>query len=179
MTLTAANKRLKRAATGLLALALILAATVLYANEPEALPLFKIERSKNANIIQYDAQIGPDGKLLKKEPVIGYWIRLAEQGQVMKLTWIQRKFAFGFKAKYDPESDTATINMVADIGQPITVRRVCGEYMATVDLEGQPSQLEKIFIQAHGKGIKVTVEYVEIFGKDLKTGEEKYAKIIP
>ena len=179
MTLTAAKNRLMQVATGLLALALILAATVLYANEPEVLPLFKIERSKNANIIQYDAQIGPDGKLLKKEPVTGYWIRLAEQGQVMKLTWIQRKFAFGFKAKYNPKSDTATINMVADIGQPITVRRVDGEYMATVDLEEQASQLEKIFIQAHGKGIKVTVEYVEIFGKHIKTGEETYAKIIP
>ena len=69
--------------------------------------------------------------------------------------------------------------MVADIGQPITVQSVKGKYIATVDLDGTPSQLEKIFIQAHGKGVRVTVEYVEIFGKDLKTGEETYARIIP
>jgi len=163
----------------LLIFALLFAPAILYADDPERQSLFRIERSKNANIIQYDAQIGPDGKLVKKEPVVGYWIRLAEQGQVKELTWVQRTFAFGFKAKYHSASDTATVDMVADIGQPITVRRVNEEYMATVDLDGQASQLEKIFIQAHGKGIKVNVEYVEIFGKDLETGEATYARIIP
>jgi hypothetical protein len=48
-----------------------------------------------------------------------------------------------------------------------------------VDLDGKPSRLVKIFIQAHGKGTKVTVEYVEIFGEDLHSGEETYARIIP
>ena len=163
----------------LLTFALMTAPALVCAAQTGPQPLFKIERSKNANIIQYDAQIGSDGKLLKKEPVVGYWIRLAEQGQVKQLSWIQRKFAFGFSAKYHRDSDTATIDMVADIGQPITVKRVEGKYMAVIDLEGQPSQLERIFIQAHGKGISVTVEYVEIFGVDLKSGEPTYGKIIP
>ena len=163
----------------LLTFALMTAPAVVCAAQTGPQPLFKIERSKNANIIQYDAQIGSDGKLLKKEPVIGYWIRLAEQGQVKQLSWVQRKFAFGFSAKYHRDSDTATIDMVADIGQPITVKRVEGKYMAVIDFEGQPSQLERIFVQAHGKGISVTVEYVEIFGVDLKSGEPTYGKIIP
>jgi len=163
----------------LLTFALMTAPAVVCAAQTGPQPLFKIERSKNANIIQYDAQIGSDGKLLKKEPVIGYWIRLAEQGQVQQLSWVQRTFAFGFSAEYHRDSDTATIDMVADIGQPITVKRVEGKYMAVIDFEGQPSQLERIFIQAHGKGISVTVEYVEIFGVDLKSGEPTYGKIIP
>ena len=163
----------------LLTFALMTAPAVVCAAQTEPQSLFKIERSKNANIIQYDAQIGSDGKLLKKEPVIGYWIRLAEQGQVQQLSWVQRTFAFGFSAEYHRDSDTATIDMVADIGQPITVKRVEGKYMAVIDFEGQPSQLERIFIQAHGKGISVTVEYVEIFGIDLKSGEPTYGKIIP
>ena len=163
----------------LLTFALMTAPAVVCAAQTGPQSLFKIERSKNANIIQYDAQIGSDGKLLKKEPVIGYWIRLAEQGQVQQLSWVQRTFAFGFSAEYHRDSDTATIDMVADIGQPITVKRVEGKYMAVIDFEGQPSQLERIFIQAHGKGISVTVEYVEIFGVDLKSGEPTYGKMIP
>lgn len=163
----------------LLTFALMTAPAVVCAAQTGPQSLFKIERSKNANIIQYDAQIGSDGKLLKKEPVIGYWIRLAEQGQVQQLSWVQRTFAFGFSAEYHRDSDTATIDMVADIGQPITVKRVEGKYLAVIDFEGQPSQLERIFIQAHGKGISVTVEYVEIFGVDLKSGEPTYGKIIP
>jgi len=170
---------LMRIRTGLLTLALIFAPAFLFAKDLQHQSLFKIERSKNANIIQYDAQIGSNGKLLKKEPVIGYWIRLAEQGQIQELSWIQSTFAFGFKAKYNQTNDTARVDMVADIGQPITVQSVEGKYIATVDLDGTPSQLVKIYIQAHGKGVRVTVEYVEIFGKDLKTGEETYARIIP
>jgi hypothetical protein len=53
-----------------------------YADTLDRQPLFKIERSKNANIIQYDAQLGADGKLHAREPVVAYWLRLAEQGQV-------------------------------------------------------------------------------------------------
>ena len=168
-----------RITTGLLALALVFAPAFLYAEDPQHQSLFKIERSKNANIIQYDAQIGSNGKLLKKEPVIGYWIRLAEQGQVQELSWIQSTFAYGFKTKYNQANDTATVDMVVDIGRPITVQRMKGKYIATVDLDGTPSQLVRIFIEAHGKGARVTVEYVEIFGTDLKTGEETYARIIP
>ena len=170
---------MKNITAGLLALVLIGAATPIHGVQLEQQPLFLIERSKNANIIQYDAQVGTNGKLNKKEPVIGYWIRLAEQGQVKQLTWTQRTFAFGFKTKYHKATDSATVDMVADIGQPITVKRVDEKYMALIDIEGQTSQLVKIFIQAEGKGLSVKVEYVEIFGLDLNTGKDTYARIIP
>ena len=40
--------------------------------------LFVIERSKNANVVQYDARLTADGVLDPKEPVKVYWILLAE-----------------------------------------------------------------------------------------------------
>lgn len=163
----------------LLTITLVLAPATLVAAEPAHQPLFKIERSKNANIVQYDAQIGTDGRLYRNEPVIAYWVRLAEQGQVKELNWIQRKFAFGFETNFHKKTDSATIKMVAEIGQPIEVRHLKGKYRAIVTLEGRPSELKRIFIRAHGKGISVTVEYLEIFGNDLKTDEETYVKIIP
>lgn len=173
------SKQISHLMVAALVIAVSCAPLILHAEQLQYEPLFKIERSKNTNIIQYDAQIGSDGKLNKKEPVIGYWIRLAEQGQVKQLTWVQRRFAFGFKTKYHQATDSATVDMVADIGQPITVKRVNGHYMAMINLEGSPSQLEKIYIQAHGKGMSIKVEYVEIFGMDLTTGKETYAKIVP
>jgi len=39
-------------------------------------PLFIIERSKNANIVHYDAQLTASGKLDPNEPVIVYWVLL-------------------------------------------------------------------------------------------------------
>ena len=162
-----------------LILSLFFAPLLVQATTPVRQHLFKIERSKNANIVQYDAQIAPDGKLTKKDPVVGYWIRLAEQGQVKELNWVQRTFAFGFKTKLDQNRETAEMDMAADFGRPIIVIREGDQYRATAPIDDQQSYLHKIFIQAHGKGIKVTVEYVELFGVDMETGEDRYQKFFP
>ena len=162
-----------------LILALLWAPLMVQAATPVRQHLFKIERSKNANIVQYDAQIGPDGKLTKKDPVVGYWIRLAEQGQVMELNWVQRTFAFGFKTKLDRNRESAELDMAGDFGRPIIVIREGDQYRATAPIDGSQSYLEKMFIQAHGKGIKIKVEYIELFGVDIETGEARYQKFFP
>ena len=100
---------------------------ILQAAELDRQGLFRIERSKNANIIQYDAQVRPDGKLDKKNPVVGYWIRLAEQGQEQELTWLQNKFAFGFidrtyKAYIKEENIDANVEYI--IADPILLENV-------------------------------------------------------
>ena len=141
--------------------------------------LFHIERNKNANIIQYDAQVGPDGRLTKKKPVVAYWIRLAEQGQVKKLSWIQRTFAFGFKAKLDDNRENVGLTMKIDFGEPITIIREGTQYRATFPINDSPSYLEKVFIQASGKGLFTRVEYIVLFGKDMKTGEPHQQKLYP
>ena len=160
-------------------LALVVVSAPLLAQDPVIHPLFKIERSKNANIIQYDAQSGADGKLFKKNPIVGYWIRLNEQGQRMKLSWVQRTFAFGFKTRLAKDRESAEMDMVADLGAPVSVIREGDVYRATAPIDGRTSYLEKIYIKASGKGIKVNVEYVETFGKDIETGEDRYQKIVP
>src|SRR4030043_353480 len=63
--------------------------------------LFIIERSKNANVVHYDARLTADGKLDPKEPVIAYWILLAEDGRRKGLSWIEKKMAYGFTIKPD------------------------------------------------------------------------------
>ena len=162
-----------------LILALTGAPLLTQAETPTQQHLFKIERSKNANIIQYDAQVAPDGKLVKKEPVVGYWIRLAEQGQVQELSWVQRTFAFGFNAKLDRNRERAELDMAADFGRPIIVVRKGNVYRATAPIDGSLSYLEKIYIQASGKGMSITVEYIELYGEDMETGEARYQKFIP
>ena len=168
-----------RKITVLLILALLWAPLLVQAETPVRQHLFKIERSKNANIVQYDAQVAPDGKLTKKDPVVGYWIRLAEQGQVMELNWVQRTFAFGFKTRLDRNRESAELDMAGDFGRPIIVIRDGDKYRATAPIDGSQSYLEKMFIQAHGKGIKITVEYIELFGVDIETGEARYQKFFP
>ena len=149
------------------------------AEVPERQHLFHIERSKNANIVQYDAQVAADGKLFRKEPVIGYWVRLAEQGQVQELNWIQRTFAYGFKTRLSRDRESAELDMNADVGRAINIVRVGDAYRATVEIDGTPAFFDKMYIDAYQKGLSVTVYYVELYGKDMETGEDRYEKFIP
>jgi hypothetical protein len=142
-------------------------------------PLFHIERSKNANIVQYDAQVAEDGKLFKKEPVVGYWIRLNEQGQKQELSWLQRTFAYGFKTELDKNRESALIDMKADVGQSIKVIRDGDKFRATITIDGSPSYFEKMYIDATRDGMSLDVRYVELFGEDMKTGESRYEKLSP
>ena len=142
-------------------------------------PLFHIERSKNANIVQYDAQVAADGKLFKKEPVVGYWIRLNEQGQEQPLSWLQRTFAYGFKTILDKSRESAELDMKADVGQLIKIVRQGDIFRATVTIDGAPSYFERMYIDATLHGLSLDVRYVELFGEDMKTGEARYEKIIP
>jgi hypothetical protein len=167
------------AASLALALALFSVSTAFCSDSLRREPLFKIERNKNANIIQYDAQIGPDGMLDAKNPVVAYWIRLAEEGQVRKLSWIQRTFAFGFHADYDPVSDTAPMEMEVDIDRNITVVRDGDVYRAKTTIDGAPSYLDRIYIMAHKRGFLIKVEFVDIYGRDASTGEERYEHFVP
>lgn len=160
-------------------LALLCTPQWVLAEAPIRQGLFHIERNKNANIIQYDAQINPDGKLFKKQPVTAYWIRLAEQGQVKKLSWIQRVFAFGFDAKLNEDRESVELTMKVDLGEPIRIIREKNQYRATAPINGSPSYLEKIYIQAAPKGLFVNVESIELFGTDMKTGEARRQTFFP
>lgn len=141
--------------------------------------LFKIERNKNANIVQYDVQLKADGKLDPKNPVVAYWVRHAKDGQKEDLRWVEKSFAYGFKTKYNAKMNTADIDMVAKINRKINVQEVQGEYRAETIIDGQSAYLEKIFISSKGKGMSTEIIYMELFGKDVQTGEDRYEKFKP
>lgn len=168
-----------RIITTCLTLALLYAPLPVQAETLTRQHLFHIERSKNANIVQYDAQVGADGKLFRKEPVAGYWIRLAEEGQVKELSWIQKTFAYGFDTKLDKGRESAELHMNADVKREIKIIRKGDLYRATIMIDGALSYFEKMFIDASRKGLSLTVHYVELYGEDIQTGEARYEKFVP
>jgi len=141
--------------------------------------LFWIERSKNANIIKYDAQIGPNGKLYAEKPVVAYWVRLAEQGQIEELSWLQETFAFGFDAEYDAASNTAQMEMAVDFDRTLTVVREGEAYRARTIIDGAESYVEKIYIKAHKSGFLITVDYIDIYGTRADNGEDQFEHFVP
>ena len=148
------------------------------ADEPITQRLFHIERNKNANIVVYDARVLPDGTLQKKDPVDVYWLKLAEDGERKKLKRIERKMAYGFKV-HDQEVDRLRLDMKADVGRDLFVAAVRDTFRALIDIDGRRSILDRIYIFADESGIMPKVQYLELFGVDLDTGEERYEKYLP
>ncbi len=142
-------------------------------------PLFIIERSKNANVVHYDAQLTAEGKLDPKHPVVAYWIMLAEDGRREDLNWIERKRAYGFDVKPDPAGNGYRMTLVADPQLPITVREVGGSVRAELVIDGRRATFEKMYINATDRVTGPKVNYLELFGKDVQTGEKRYQKIVP
>jgi len=163
----------------LVLIAIIVTPAILYGSEPDRDSLFHIERNTNANIIQYDAQVKADGMLYSSKPVVGYWIRLAEQGQVKELTWVQSKFAYGFTVELNKQENTAILDMVADLGRTILVKRDGEDFRAIADIDGVESHIDKIFIHATGKGMSAKVDYIELYGKAVDNQVEQYERFSP
>ena len=140
-------------------------------------PLFIIERSKNANVVHYDAQLTAGGEIDPNKPVIAYWIMLATDGHREELNWIEKKKAYGFSVKPDTSVNGYKMTMVSVPNHQITIRKVGDAVRAELLIDGRPSIFEKMYINASDRLIGPKVHYIELYGKDLKTGEKRHEKI--
>ena len=141
--------------------------------------LFIIERSKNANVVHYDARLTADGKLDPKEPVIAYWVMRAEDGHREELTWMEKEKGYGFDIKPDPSVEGYKMSLMAAPGQQITVKKAGDAIRAEVVISGRQAILEKIYIDASDGLTGPKVHYIMLYGKDLKTGGKLSQKIVP
>lgn len=161
------------------AIFLITSFSPISADEPTRQSLLTIERSKNANIVQYDVQVDRDGLLNADEPVIAYWIRHAEQGQVEELNWTQMKFAYGFIVDLADDRTAAELELKVDIGRPLIIRRHEGKYHAFLQIDDQPAVLDTVFVKSTGKGVSTRVPYIDLKGRTLDGTKPVEERIIP
>lgn len=141
--------------------------------------LFTIERNKNANVVQYDAQLTTEGKLKPEKPVIAYWIMHANSGGKEELNWFEKKMAYGFSVAYDTKGDFWTMALVADIQRTVKVYKANGKYRAETLIDGSPAFIGRIYIKSIEGGMRPKVKYMEFFGKCIETGSNLYEKFIP
>ena len=141
--------------------------------------LFIIERSKNANVVHYDARLTSDGKLDPKEPVSAYWIMRAEDGRREELNWMENEKGYGFDIKPDPSVNGYKMTLMAAPKQQITVKKEGNAFRAVVAINGRPAVLEKIYINAYDGLTGSKVHYIMLYGKDLKTGKKRSQKSVP
>jgi len=141
--------------------------------------LFVIARSKNANIVVYDARLGPDGRFASSEPVTAYWLLNGDEGRREELNAVERKSAYGFDVRPDDSPGTYTMVFKAARQRRLSVRMLKGCPLATAPVRDREGILRRMFVHSKETSLRPRVEYVELFFEDVTTGEPLYERYVP
>jgi Domain of unknown function (DUF4833) len=141
--------------------------------------LFVIERSKNSNIVAYDANRKPDGEIEASKPVVAYWLLNGEKDKREELNRVERQRAYGFDMKRGDVPGTFVMTFKAGRKRRPTIRIINGCPVAMVLIGGHDGILRRMFVQSNESFLTPKVEYVEFFGVDPAGGGELYEKFVP
>lgn len=165
----------------MVAASIVLAASLSSAPVPAApacpAELFRIARSKNANVVVYEARRSGSGSLDPREPLQASWLLLAQQGQREDLNFVERLLAYGFDVRPARPQEGWSVTLKALKDRPVRVVDLEGCPKALWQIGGRQGVLEKVYVKADDRFLIPPVEYVEIFGVDPKSGEKLYERI--
>jgi hypothetical protein len=141
--------------------------------------LFVIERSKNANVVKYDAVITDDGKINEQKPIDAYWLLYAyKNGEREELSAFDKK-AYGFKVKYNKETDNFDFVLKAVKDKPMTLGLYDGVAKVVIKINNIDCFLNKVYIESEDGAFGIPkVSYYELFGSEVKTGNSQQQKIL-
>ncbi len=136
-----------------------------------------IERSKNANVVVYDARRTAAGEFAAGEPVDAYWLMNAERGQREELNFLERRLAYGLDVSPGPAPDTFVVRPRAVRSRRLVLGAVQGCVIATTTIAGREAVLERVFVETALAGTRVLS--VTLFGSDRATGAPLEERIGP
>ena len=142
--------------------------------------LFFIQRSNNANCVVYDANL--IGKILKgKDPVHTYWIKYAEKGEKEELTTIQRTLAYGlYTNKLNSNEDAYEGYFLAYRKRKFIVKiHSDGTPIALFPINGKMQILKRVFVSVNESGFMPSVNYIDLYGKDVISGKDIFERFKP
>src|SRR5215470_3234558 len=108
--------------------------------------LFVIERSKNANIVVYDANREPSGDLAASKPVVAYWLLNGDKGKREELNVVQWQSAYGFDVKRGRTPGTFAMTFKADRNRHLTIRTLNHCPVLTGPIGGRDAIMHKMFV---------------------------------
>lgn len=146
---------------------------------PRQAPLFVIERSTNANVVHYDANIGPDGQLDPQRPVSAYWVMAAADGHREELTALERAKAYGFTVEPGPDAKSYHLRLVSQKQRDIAIVREGDIVRAESVIDGRRAWLQKMYVSTHRVLAVPTVKYIDLFGVDVASGQSLTERFVP
>jgi hypothetical protein len=142
--------------------------------------LFYIQKSFNTNAVVYTANIGADGKLNPEQPVNVFWRRYQEDGGIKPLKYLEKKLAFGVNFSPIEGKENAYVFTLASLkGMKLYITQdKKGVPQLITTINNQPAKIERVFVTAEHVSLLPKVFFLEIFGRDAKTGAFIYEKVM-
>ena len=142
--------------------------------------LFYIHKNTNPNAVVYSLNLAANNKIDPQEPIEVFWRRYQEDGRKKKLAWLEKTFAFDFKVKpVSGKDNTFAFSLIAmKEKQLYATQNKKGEPIVFMTISGKTALLEKIYLMVDDTKRIQSVSSMELFGKDPKTGQLIYEKII-
>ncbi len=140
--------------------------------------LFRIERSKNANVVLYEAKPGKETSLDADDPVTASWLLLASSGERKKLSFFEKLVAYGYNVKLADSNQSAVLTLKALRGRTLRVVTNDGCLVALGSIGGSEAVLKRVFVTTDEHGLTPKVISIELFGVDPLSGEPRTEKIL-
>jgi phosphatidylglycerophosphate synthase len=141
--------------------------------------LFYLQRDPNANTVIYQLNVDPAGRLDPKDPVHAFWIRYEEGGTRKELSFIQRHFAYGLKARR-MAAGAYELRFVSYTKFPLYLVKPEGQdqFQVYATINRRKAVLRRIYLRIEGGNFWTpNVKYVELRGTDADTGLELVERI--
>lgn len=142
--------------------------------------LFYIHKNTNPNAVVYALKIDANNKINSQDPIEVFWRRYQEDGRRKKLAWLEKTFAFDFKVKpLKGKENTYNFSLIAMKDKKLyATQNKKGEPVVFMTISGKTAILERIYLMVDDTKRIQSVLSMELFGKDPKTGQLIYEKIL-
>ncbi|MCX6231314.1 MAG: DUF4833 domain-containing protein [Bacteroidetes bacterium] len=138
--------------------------------------LFVIERNMNKNTVCYDAII-KNGIINLDNPIDAYWMDYATDGKRSELNYFQRRMAFGYSIEKANAGNIYVTLKAFDKRKLFVSVDNKGIPHALIKINGIDANLSKIYVTAKPK-MYTSVQFIELYGNDVKTAKPVYEKIL-
>ncbi|SOD80544.1 DUF4833 domain-containing protein [Spirosoma fluviale] len=140
--------------------------------------LFYIQRDPNPNTIICALNL-KNGQLDKNDPVHVFWIRYTEQSQKKELSYIQRTFAYGVKAR-PLRNEEYELSFVSYKKLPLHLAKSgTNDYYVYATVNQKKVILKRIYLRIEGGTMWMpNVKYIQLEGTNALTGESTVERIM-
>jgi len=142
--------------------------------------LFKIDRSRDANIVLYDVNVDSLGNLNTSMPISVYWKKFTDNGTFESLTGIQKKFGYGIKFQNINES-SAAFKFVSSLDRIFELKKSGDDaYRVYTYAEGKKVEVKSLSIHFEDDSFWFpAISKIELVGLDTEKGKLITETIIP